>query len=157
MIRTDSEFAQWVLRVKPSPSAEANDSSEAHQFDVPINLKDSSYYVKLPEPGYKCKIECGHITNSGNFIPVSSTVPFFAQPAVVKGKSSEESSGNQSQLLIEYSSESAVIKNISHFHDPSKMSPSDQSANAAKVFKSTDSESPNSKQEFRYLGSAAPK
>ncbi len=156
-IRADSEFAQWILRVKASPSADVKDPSDEHQFDIPINLKDTSSYVKLPEPGYKCNIECGHITNTGKFIPVSSTVPFFVPPPVVKGKIPEESSCDQSQLLIQYSAESAAIKDISHLHEHSKPVSSDQSTNAGERIKITGSESSNNEQIVRYFGSAAPK
>lgn len=155
-IRSDSEFAQWVLRIKASPSADVKVPSDEHQYDIPINLADSSHYVKLPEPGYKCNIECGHVTNSGKFIPVSSTVPLFVPPPVVNDKFPEESSCNQSQLLKNYSTESAAIEDIFNLHECLKPVSSDRSTNARERLNYTCSESSNTEQTARYFGSAAP-
>lgn len=140
-IRADSEISQWVLRVKASSSADVKNPSDGCQFDIPINLADSSSYVKLPEPGYKCTIECGHITNEGEFIPASSMVPCNVPPPVVKNKLPE----NAHQF-------DAVDKGPLHIF-PWTVS-ADPSGDR---IKDTDISGSTTEQVVRYLGSAAPK
>ena len=151
------DAAQWVLRVKETP----DDPQEKNtQFDVPISVTDNNWYVKIPEAGNTCVIECGQLSGDGSFISHASTSHFTPPaPSSVKNQSPEECLTTQSQQLIDFTCDTSAVQNITRYHDRSKTIPSERSNRGIdelnQINTTTRSEKFSDGQEIRYFGSAA--
>lgn len=158
ILRKDFDPAQWILRVKDTPS-EPQNKKETH-FDVPISATNNNWYVKIPETVYNCVIECGQLSSDGSFTPVAST-SLFTPPSnsTVKNQSSEECLTIQSQQLIDLTCDTNAVQNIAKFHDRSKTIPSERSnkelSDSIVPSKTAPLGYDSNGQEIRYFGSAA--
>ena len=151
------DATQWVLRVKETPG---DTQEKKSQFDVPISATDNNWYVKIPEAGNTCVIECGQLSGDGSFISHAST-SHFNPPAhsSVKSQSTDECPTTQSQQLIDFTCDTSAVQNIARYHDRSKTIPFERSNRGTveleQINITSRSEKSSDGQEMRYFGSAA--
>jgi hypothetical protein len=158
ILRKDFDSAQWILRVKEAPSEPQN--NVATHFDVPISVNANNWYVKIPQKGCDCVIECGKLSSDGSFTSLAST-SHFTPPSdpTVKNQPFDESKTTQSQLLIDFTCDTNAVQNIARFHDRSKTVPANRSnkepSDSLLINKTTQSKYGSDGQESRYFGSAS--
>jgi hypothetical protein len=77
----DQIGSQVILRVKEPDTSDADD--DMLSFHVEVNKQQEECFFKIPEQGKKYQVECGHLTETGEFVPIAQSDPVlipFTQP-----------------------------------------------------------------------------